>query len=448
VLGFRAERRVLDFSLSTVSVYERNVDLLTIGNCVSMGLFLVISSLLSWPLHWLVESGRFPILGLVSPYIRLGRPDTECWFLALSVFTIGVLSIPSLSNFSRGATTRFLIGFIFVQPFMLLLFRWPNLVSSTWALTGSVALTALIGTLPGLAVYAQASRSRNYSTLSWPILFVTMTVCLLLDLSQTVGLSPMSLRLDAVSSESIPWGLLLTLIASAWLSSLLIPRWFLWASQSEPLIDGRAEELKIFWSHFHGRRPLVYLWPTGCRFSNAVLVGNMFSKKLLLTDKLLLTFHQRELEWITLHELAHTNRCHQLIRLLPTALVIPALYLILSQAEGLILVVSSLALFASFAGMIAATCWWTEWDADSQAIKHGSRFYGMDLVSSGEEYSSVLRKLYGSNGNQRTSWTHPSLTHRLVAIEKLVSRSRTFLPENCNDLSPCHHQADTRAPTA
>ena len=362
-------------------------------------------------------------MGFASSYMILERPESECWVLALCIFTIGVLSIPSLNNFSRGAATKFLIGFVLVQPFMLILFRWPDLVSSTWTLSGSIALTALIGTLPGLAVYAQASRSRRYSRLSWPVLLVTMTVCLLLDLTQTVGLDPMSLQLDKASSESIPWGLILTLIASAWLSSLLIPRWFLWASQSEPLIDGRAEELKIFWSHFHRRSPSVYLWPTGCRSSNAVLVGNMFSKKLLLTDKLLLTFHQRELEWITLHELAHTNRCHNLIRLLPTAWVIPALYLILSQAEGLLLVVCSLALFASFAGLIAATCWWTEWDADSQAIKNGSRFYGIDLASSGEEYSSVLRKLYGSNGNQRTSWTHPSLTHRLVAIEKIVSRS-------------------------
>lgn len=404
-----------------------------------MGLLLVISSLLSWPIHWLVDSGRFPILGFASSYMILERPESECWVLALCVFTIGVLSIPSLNNFSRGAATRFLIGFVLVQPFMLILFRWPDLVSSTWTLSGSIALTALIGTLPGLAVYAQASRSRRYSRLSWPVLLVTMTVCLLLDLSQTVGLNPMSLQLDTASSESIPWGLILTLLASAWLSSLLIPRWFLWASQSEPLVDGRAEELKIFWSHFHRRSPSVYLWPTGCRSSNAVLVGNMFSKKLLLTDKLLLTFHQRELEWITLHELSHTHRCHHLVRLLPTALVIPALYLILSQAEGLVLFVSSLALFVSFAGLIAATCWWTEWDADAQAIKHGSRFYGIDIACSGEEYSSVLRKLYGANGNQRTSWTHPSLTHRLVAIEKLVRRSRADLRENPNDLSPYHH---------
>jgi Zn-dependent protease with chaperone function len=392
-----------------------------------MGLLLIISSLLSWPLHWLVVSGQFPTLGLISPYVLLERSETECWLLALSVYTIGVLAIPNLNHLSRGATTRFLIGCLFVQPFLLVIFRWPTLVSNTWMLTCSVSLTALIGMLPGLAVYAQASRSRKHSALSWPVLLVALTVCMLLDLSRTVGLSPMSLRLDAGSSQSVPWGLILTLIASAWLSSLLIPRWFLWTSRSEPLMDGRAEELKTFWRSFHRTSPEVYLWPTGCRFSNAVLVGNMFSKKLLLTDKLLLTFHRRELEWITLHELSHINRCHQLIRLLPTALVIPALYLVLSEAEGLVLLAGSLALFASFAGLIAATCWWTEWDADSQAIKQGCRFYEMDLAVAAEEYSSVLRKLYGSNGSQRTSWTHPSLKHRLAAIAKLVSRSEILI---------------------
>lgn len=412
-----------------------------------MGLLLVISSLLSWPIHWLFDSGQSPVLGFVASYMILGRPETECWFLALSVFTIGVLAIPSLNNFSPGAITKFLIGFAIVQPFLLVLFRWPNLVSSTWAFTGSVALTALMGTLPGVAVFAQASRNRKHSALSWPILLVGMSVCLLLDLSQAVGMNPSSLQLDAASSESIPWGLILTLIASGWLSSLLIPRWFLWASQSELLMDGRAEELKIFWSHFHRRSPSVYLWPTGCRSSNAVLVGNMFSKKLLLTDKLLLTFHQRELEWIALHELAHVKRCHYLIRLLPTALVMPALYLILSQSEGIVLVSSSLALFVSFAGLIAATCWWTEWDADAQAITYGGRFYGIDTASSSEEYSSVLRKLYGANGNQRTSWTHPSLSHRLVAIEKLVRRSRSFLPVNPDDLSQYHQLSESGAPS-
>lgn len=362
----------------------------------------------------------------------LRRPETECWLLALSLFAVGVLAIPNLDHLSGRAKTRFLIGFVFAQPFLLVLFRWPTLVSNTWTLTGSVFLTAMISMLPGGAIYAQASRTRKYSPLSGPIIWVSLTVCLLMDLSRGAGLNPVSMQLEAGFIRSIPWGLILTLIVSAWLSSLLIPRWFLWTSQSELLKDRRADDLKVFWRNFHRNSPAVYLWPTGCRFSNAVLVGNMFSKKLLLTDKLLLTFHQRELEWITLHELSHINRRHQMIRLLPTALVVPALYLVLADAEGLVLLASSVILLASFAGLIAATCWWTEWDADAQAIKQGCRFYGMEMSVAGEEYSSVLRKLYGSNGNHRTSWTHPSLMHRLAAINKLVNRARVLPQESEN----------------
>jgi hypothetical protein len=83
-----------------------------------------------------------------------------------------------------------------------------------------------------------------------------------------------------------------------------------------------------------------------------------------------------------------------------------------------------LILFLSFAGLIAATCWWTEWDADACAIKYGSHFYKIDLAIAGEEYSSVLRKLYGANHTRRTSWTHPSLKHRLQAVSKLAATTR------------------------
>jgi Zn-dependent protease with chaperone function len=363
-------------------------------------------------------------MDLISPYMLVGRTDLECWLLALLVFSIGVLTIPNLNQLSNKAANRFWIGCLIMQPLLLVLFRWPSLVSNTWLTTGSLSITVLVGTLPGLAIFAQASRSRRISTMSWPIFLVALTVCLLFDLSQTLGLNDSSLLLEAGNSRSIPWGLILTLIASGWFSSLLIPRWFMWCSKSEPLIDDRAWELKIFWRNFHRRPPHIYLWPTSCRFSNAVLVGSMLNKKLLLTDKLLLTFHRRELEWITLHELAHITRHHQLIRLLPTALALPALYLVLTETDGVSLLLSSLALFLSFAGMITATCWWTEWDADARAIRYGSQFYKIDLAIAGAEYSSVLIKLYGANGTHRTSWTHPSLRKRIEAVSKLAPNTK------------------------
>jgi Zn-dependent protease with chaperone function len=171
----------------------------------------------------------------------------------------------------------------------------------------------------------------------------------------------------------------------------------------------------------------------------------MLNKKLLLTDRLLLTFHQRELEWITLHELAHITRHHHLIRLLPTALVLPALYLVLSETDGVSLLLGSLALFLSFAGMITATCWWTEWDADARAIRYGSQLYKIDLSTAGAEYSSVLLKLYGDNGTHRTSWTHPSLKKRLEAVSKLFSKTNISGQVNGANLGTTIRQYETNA---
>jgi Zn-dependent protease with chaperone function len=372
----------------------------------------------------LLVSGNAPAGEAIVSYLQIGRPDSECWLLALLVFTLVALAIPNLNNISNKTFYCVFFVCLVAQPILLVMFRWPVLASNTWSYTDSLFLTVVVYAMPGLAICAQTFRNVRATGLYWPILVVSLVLCLLFDLQRVLGLNHNTLLIQSGSSPSIPWGLVLTLIVSGWLSSLLIPHWFLWSSKSEPLLDDRALKLKIFWNSFYPYAPKIYLWPTGCRSANAVLVGSMISKKLLLTDRLLLTFHQREMEWITLHELAHVTRHHQIIRLLPTAMALPALYLILSQTDGLTLLASSLALFVTFAGLIVATCWWTEWDADAQAIKRGSQFHKIDLATAGREYASVLRKLYGSNGTPRTSWTHPSLIHRLRAIRKLVDHNR------------------------
>lgn len=385
---------------------------------VAMGLLLVISSLLAWPFQRLLSSGDFPASQWFIHYLKLDRSDSECWLLALLVYSLLVLAIPNLHNLSKRSSYALFIGCLIGQPCLLLIFRWPDLATYIWQQSGSLFLTTLVYGLPGMAVYGQMCRGKRVGGFGWLVLLVALSTCLLCDLFQQFGLNYTALLSHSEIGSSIPWGLVLTLFLSGWLSSLLIPHWFLWVSQAELLVDDRTEQLKRFWLAFHTRTPKIYLWPTGCRFSNAVLVGSAIGKKLLLTDKLLLTFHQRELEWIVLHEMAHVTRCHQLVRLLPTALALPSLYIVLSQTGGIALLLSCVLLLAIFSGLIMATCWWTEWDADSQAIKMGSNNYEINFAQASCEYSEVLRKLYGSNGTTRTSWTHPSLSHRLQAISK------------------------------
>lgn len=350
------------------------------------------------------------------------RTDSECWLLTLLILVIAIVAIPNLRNVSRPTLRRILICALVVQPFLLVLFRWPLLASAIWAGTQSLTLATFMGALPGLMLLVQISRTLNVSMASWAPLLVAMSVCGVFDLAATFGVIETVGQFDMQSKTGAPWGLLVTLVVAGWLSSLLIPYWFLWCSDSELLVDERSAALRILWNRFHSRPPKIYLWPTGCRAANAVLLGTWLSKKLLITDKLLLSFHQRELEWIALHELAHSTRRHHLVRLIPTAVALPALYLMLSGIDGLLLSVGCVFLFFLFAGLIAATCWWTEWDADAQAIRYGGRHLNQSLLEASQEYSAVLRKLYHTNNSDRTSWTHPSLKHRLNAIEKLTRR--------------------------
>jgi Zn-dependent protease with chaperone function len=387
-----------------------------------MGPLFLLSPLLAWPLYWIFFSSSTPPLlqlPLAISSLPTERTDIECWTLLFLVCIAFVLASSNLSRLSRKQIRHLSLGFLIVQPFVLASLRWPQLVETTWASTNMWSPTLTCIAFPSLMGVLLLKQHLGFNRLLWIPIACSGLMVLAIDLLQVTGLMNLSIeQRQTTSFTSFPWGLLLTIFASAWLSSLFIPYWFLWCTQAQRLDRTYSHEIERLWNAFRQPSPEVYLWPTACRSSNAVSIGGLRKKKLLLTDKLLLTFSATEIEWVLLHELSHNLRHHSLIRMLPTFLSVPCFLYVFSCSEGEQLLVVCLLLGLVLAGLIVATCWWTEWDADKYAVRLGTQYRNLSMHDASTQYAIVLTKLYGSNKSRRQSWTHPSLGHRLAAVGK------------------------------
>lgn len=387
-----------------------------------MGPLLLISPILSWPIHWLFFAGSTCSLhksSTPSGLLQAERSDTECWALLFFIFVAFAFASPNLASLSKKQLSQVSFGLLFVQPLLLAFLRWPLLVEYMWYMTNLWSPTIICCAFPGLLAVFLLKRHLGYSRLLWLPIASFFLMAFAVDLVHTMGfLDTLVGEGNLAENSTFPWGLLLTIIASAWLSSLFIPYWFLWCSQAQRLDEARSHEIELLWKAFRQPSPEIYLWPTACSSSNAVLIGGLRQKKLLLTDKLLLTFSTTEIEWVLLHELSHNMRHHSLVRMLPTFLSVPCFLYILSCTQGEHLVIGCLLLGLALAGLIVATCWWTEWDADKYAIRLGTQYRNLSMHEASTQYANVLTKLYGSNQFRRQSWSHPSLEHRLAAVDK------------------------------
>lgn len=162
--------------------------------------------------------------------------------------------------------------------------------------------------------------------------------------------------------------------------------------------------------------PRMMFWPTGHRYVNAVVVSGLLSRRVFLTDRLLSQYSREEIALVLLHEIAHVQRLHSWIRLLPVLLIVPAMLLVLQCFQAMLLVLACSAVLGIFLGLIFVTCRWTEFDADRQAICLAVQFLGMDEMQARQKFSEVLRRIYEDNKVDRTSWSHPSLRQRLNAL--------------------------------
>jgi Zn-dependent protease with chaperone function len=124
---------------------------------------------------------------------------------------------------------------------------------------------------------------------------------------------------------------------------------------------------------------------------------------------------------VVLHELAHCIRSHAWIRIVPTVVVVPLLFIAMTFLTGIWLSIVSAGLFLLFVSSLIAVCWWTEFDADRVAIEiavQSSTPMNRDLLLQrhSEELSKAIRKIYGERNMHRRSWMHPSGSKRLDAI--------------------------------
>lgn len=402
-----------------------------------LNVFWIPSVLAAWPAAWLIENirGRFGMAA--SPTLdRIGLVG----ILLIHILTL-LLVFLSMRTLHRNAIAHrhenrwmaccasptFCIAiWLLVQPFVLALLGWPELfgqmegVAGHW--TGTLVLSAVPTVLFLLVLFDRSG---------WRCLKGNVLGIVLVGVSVATESISWLIQRDIGMVSLIPWGnqrlegavwkdtfwLCVTLVSAGAITSWILPYWMIWVTGAGKMEPTFADHIQRLWRRAGVRPPRVLLWPTGCRFSNAAIVGGFRGKRLLITDRLLLNYTMRQIEWIVLHEIAHVRRFHSWVRLLPAWIGVPALLGTLPTLEGWLLVFAMLSIGLVFGILVIATCWWTEMDADRAAIRMGERWFGMNPEEAASQYIQVLGRIYRDNRMERTSWTHPSLQQRIAPYQ-------------------------------
>jgi len=384
--------------------------------------FLLPSALLAWPVcHHLVSSAPKDEGGLAySP-----AATSEC-LLSLAILGLVMASallihrtarrIESHAWFSRKLASPVAIewGWILIQPFLLGLLRWPEIIKTFIPDPQSISLCIALAILPSVIFFGLL---RTFSFASWGFLMTpvlgAIAVAVLVDAGKLVSGDRSDPWVLPSVGETSMIRLLVVLILSGALMSVVLPIWIRCCSRSIELADDNAKRIQTLWAKHTRARLKVSLWPTHCRMSNALIVG-FVRPNLLLTDRLLLRFTQREVDFIVFHELAHILRWHAMFRILPGMVASIAMFASIHFLSGFVLGVSCSLIACLFATSIVGTCWWTELDADRTAIRLAAECFELSTEEAGRQFSDVLEKLYRDNNQRRMSWSHPSIEQRIA----------------------------------
>lgn len=384
--------------------------------------FLLPSALLAWPVcHHLVSSAPKSEDGLAYSL----EASSEC-LLSLAILGLVMASallihctarrIESHAWFSRKLASPVAMewGWLFIQPFLLGSLRWPEIVTTITPYPQSVSLCIALAILPNVIFFGLL---RTSSFASWgffmtPVLGA-IAVAVLVDAGKIVSGDRSDPWVLPSVGETSMIQLLVVLIFSGALMSVVLPIWIQWCSRSIELADDNAERIKTIWGKYTRSRLKVSLWPTHCRMSNALIAG-FVHPNLLLTDRLLLRFTQREVDFIVFHELAHILQRHAFVRILPGMVASVAMFASIHFLSGFALGVACTLIACLFATSIVGTCWWTELDADRTAIRLAAECFELSTEEAGMQFSAVLEKLYRDNNQRRMSWSHPSIEQRVA----------------------------------
>jgi Zn-dependent protease with chaperone function len=400
-------------------------------------LAILPSALLAWPLYfyWMgtdaenemvVEDAIEHCLALVltiASLIALHRIARRCIEREPHRYTSIVYLLANRSTMEK--------VWLLLQPLLLALACWPSFTSQfsfvQFSLTGRM-LSFFVPSLLFFQCLHGVNAKRQWMSF---LPFVVMTTIAAACDGMRFAMGPTAWESDLWSIPSVSsitiWSTVCVVLVSSILASLWIPAWIVWSSGAERLCVGKSDEadsgedqirsIHELWMRVHGTSPSVFLWPTNCRMSNAVIVNGLLHKKLLLTDRLMLRFTPREIELIVLHELAHCIRRHGIVRLLPAVVTIPLLAWAMTTFTGTSLMLICSLLAIAFPLLLIATCWWTEWDADKMAIELAIEHKGLTRAEACDFYAQVIQKLYRDNGIRRSSWSHPSCEQRIAAFQ-------------------------------
>lgn len=384
--------------------------------------FLLPSALLAWPVcHHLASSAPKNEDGLVFSSVSM----SEC-LLSLAILGLVIASavlihrtarrIESHAWFSRKLASPVAMEWVwlFIQPFFLGLLRWPEIITTITPYPQSVSLCMALAILPNVLFFGllRTSSFTSWGFLMTPVLGA-IAVALLVDAGKLVSGDRSDPWVLPSVGETSMIRLLVVLILSGALMSVVLPIWIRWCSRSIELVDDNAKRIQTIWAKHTRTRLKVSLWPTHCRMSNALIVG-FVHPNLLLTDRLLLRFTEREVDFIVFHELAHILRRHSMVRILPGMVAVVAMIASIHFLSGFVLGASCSLVACLFAASIVGTCWWTELDADRTAIRLAAESFELSTEEAGRQFSAVLEKLYRDNNQRRTSWSHPSIEQRIA----------------------------------
>lgn len=215
----------------------------------------------------------------------------------------------------------------------------------------------------------------------------------------------------------------LVLVAGCF-SSVVLPELFVRCLDVSKADSSLEDEVRSIWAVGRQKVPKVLLWSTRGTAANAAMVGLLGPwKKLLLTDALLERLTASELQLVMMHELSHCRQRHAWIRLLPTIFAVVLAVACTAILSGWPLIAACGMILVLFFVSLVQTCWWTELDADCNAIEIAMRYRSLADwgVHPALHLVSALRNIYGANNLKQRNWLHPSCDQRCRAIEARYS---------------------------
>lgn len=176
----------------------------------------------------------------------------------------------------------------------------------------------------------------------------------------------------------------------------------------------------------------ILVWQTGGRIANAAIAGMLpWLRYVFLTDKLLATLTDDEIEATFAHELGHVTCWHLVMRTL--AMLLPlSLWYFLEQLNTLAempdilfarFVFSPIVLVALTLGyMFFVFGWYTrqlEHEADLFACMHMAN--KNDLAHARIKYAELIEKLTPLRERNRSTWLHPNYANRVKFISGIAA---------------------------